>query len=154
MPRESTILNEAYTKYTLSRHEKMLPHQVGKATFKMTKNKERVILDKITKYLKWVGQLGVVVDSAAHYSQGSGRYIKSQTTVGTSDIIACINGKFVSIELKRIYATGKDRQSEEQKKFEQRVNNAGGDYIIVNDFMSFYEWYLKSTNQWVLLGWD
>ena len=62
---EAQILNSAHTNYCLIKYPHMLEHQVGKATFKATKNKETVILDKITKYLKWIGELGIVVDSAA-----------------------------------------------------------------------------------------
>ena len=139
--RESQILNEAYEKFMSKEHPLIPVHAIGKATFKVTKNKERVILDKITKFLNWSGHLGLVVDSAASYSQTAGRFIKSQTTAGCSDMIACIDGKFYAIELKRVYETGKDKQSDIQKKFENRVNIAGGSYVIVNNFMTFYKWY-------------
>jgi hypothetical protein len=139
--RESQILNESYAKWMAVQHPTMPVHAYGKASFKMTKNKETVILDKITKFLRWEGQLGVVVDSAGHYSKQAGMYIKSKTTIGCSDIIACINSHFYAIELKRIYDKGKDVQSEHQKKFEHRVGEALGVYVIVNDFMNFYEWY-------------
>ena len=140
--KESTILNNAYLNYRLKKNPQMKPHQVGRASFKVTKNKERIIKDKICKYLKWIGQLGIVVDSSAHYNANADRYVKSETTTGTSDIIACIDGCFYGIELKRIYATGRDTQKDNQKEFERRVNESGGCYVIVNDFMSFYEWLL------------
>lgn len=141
---ESKILNGAYHKWMAKEHPTMPEHAFGKASFKMTKNKETVILDKIMKFLRWEGQLGVIVDSAAHYSKGVGMYVKSKTTVGCSDMIACINGHFYAIELKRVYAKGKDVQSEHQKKFEHRVGEALGVYVIVNDFLDFYNnFYLK-----------
>ena len=139
--RESQILNESYAKFMAKEHPTMPSYAYAKASFKMTKNKETVILDKIMKFLKWEGQLGVIVDSAAHYSKGVGMYVKSKTTVGCSDMIACLNGHFYAIELKRVYDKGKDRQSEHQKKFERRVGEALGVYVIVTDFMNFYEWY-------------
>ena len=138
--RESKILNEAYHKWMKINKPLIPEYAYGKASFKMSKNKETVILDKIVKYLNWIGELGIVVDSAAHYSKYVGMYVKSKTTVGCSDIIACIGGEFYAIELKRNYEMGKDRQSDMQKKFEDRVRNAKGRYIIVSDFMDFYNW--------------
>ena len=65
-------------------------------------------------------------------------------TKGTADIsatipiyAACKIGLSVKIEVK----IGKDRQSEDQKKYEKSIINAGGVYYIAKDFNSFYEWY-------------
>ena len=138
MARESTILNEAYHNYLREvKGSTVPPHALP--TFKLsTKNPERQIKQKIQKYLKWIGYECAIIDSAAHYSKDAGMYIKSETTVGTSDLIACIDGRYVAIEVKRIYDTGRDRQSEHQKKFQKRVEGAGGLYMIVSDFMNFY----------------
>ena len=63
----------------------------------------------------------------------------STSTKGSADISATIKGFSVKIEVKY----GKDRQSADQKKYEEAVKNAGGVYYIAKDFDSFYEWYLK-----------
>ena len=62
------------------------------------------------------------------------RYIKSQTSAGIPDIIACIDGRFISIEVK----IGKDIQSTAQKLQEQKIKSAKGIYYIAKDFDSFY----------------
>lgn len=67
----------------------------------------------------------------------AGKFVKSTMTKGTADISATIKGLSVKIEVK----IGKDRQSEEQKQYEQDIVNAGGYYFIAKDFTSFYEWY-------------
>lgn len=67
----------------------------------------------------------------------AGKFVKSTMTKGTADISATIKGLSVKIEVK----IGKDRQSEEQKRYEQDIINAGGYYFIAKDFTSFYEWY-------------
>ena len=67
----------------------------------------------------------------------AGKFVKSTMTKGTADISATIKGLSVKIEVK----IGKDRQSEEQKQYEQDIVNAGGYYFIAKDFNSFYEWY-------------
>ena len=73
---------------------------------------------------------------------GSGRYIKGSGTKGSADISAIINGKSVKIEVKY----GKDRQSDDQKKYQENIERAGGVYIIAKDFQSFYDWYINFIN--------
>jgi hypothetical protein len=68
---------------------------------------------------------------------GSSKYIPSTGVKGSSDIKATINGRMVAIEVK----FGKDRQSEAQKIYQQKVENAHGIYYIAKDFDSFIEWY-------------
>lgn len=65
------------------------------------------------------------------------RWTPGTTNKGTADIMAIIHGKPVSIEIK----IGADRQSDNQKKEEQRIKAAGGEYRICQDFTSFLTWY-------------
>ena len=46
---------------------------------------------------------------------------------GSADIIGTVKGKFVALEVK----TGTGRQKEDQKKFQEVVEDAGGFYSIV-----------------------
>lgn len=62
---------------------------------------------------------------------------KGNTTKGSADISAIIDGKSVKIEVK----IGHDRQSEAQKRYEQSVTSAGGYYYIAKNFDDFVEWY-------------
>ena len=143
MPKESTILNDAYHKWYRETKKSTVP-DYALPVFKLsTKNKERQIKQKIHQYCKWIGQKATIVDSSAHYNKATGIYIKSETTVGCADLIACINGKYYDIEVKRIYDNGRDRQSDLQKEFERTTIVAGGGYVIVNDFMSFYDFLQK-----------
>jgi hypothetical protein len=45
---------------------------------------------------------------------------------GTSDVLACINGKFYGIEVK----VDRDRQRPEQATFQAAVERAGGVYVL------------------------
>lgn len=45
---------------------------------------------------------------------------------GSSDVLACINGRFIGIEAK----VGDDRQRQKQKDFATAVRAAGGIYIL------------------------
>lgn len=75
---------------------------------------------------------------------GSVHYIGSGMRNGIADMMAVINGRAYDIELKRIYKKGKDRQSEDQKEEQQRMESAGGTYLIVSSFDDFYEWFQKN----------
>jgi hypothetical protein len=69
-------------------------------------------------------------------SVGKGTYTKTTGTKGSADISATINGRSVKIEIKI-----NDRQSEDQKRYQESIERAGGVYIIVKNFDEFILWY-------------
>jgi Holliday junction resolvase len=91
----------------------------------------------VIKYLELEGHYASRVQSQGQYSAKRGRWIKSTVKRGIGDIIACINGHFVMIEIK----TGKDRQSEWQKQTERQVIKAGGKYWIIKEIRQFVDQY-------------
>jgi hypothetical protein len=92
-----------------------------------------------------ISNTGRYVDNRKKYTDvlgntrtiGSVQWIKGTGENGTADISAIINGRSVKIEVK----VGRDRQSTEQKQYQQRIEKAGGIYVIAKDFQSFYLWY-------------
>lgn len=68
---------------------------------------------------------------------GDIKRIPSSGARGTSDIKAVINGRFVAIEVK----IGDDRQSDAQKAYQQKIEQANGLYLIAKDFESFVNKY-------------
>jgi hypothetical protein len=69
---------------------------------------------------------------------------KSTATKGSADISATIKGRSVKIEIKY----GKDRQSIEQKKYQEMIEHSGGFYLIVRTFDDLFNWYnefIKTT---------
>ena len=56
---------------------------------------------------------------------------------GISDLISCVWGRFVSIEVK----VNKDVQSDAQKEYQRQIENARGYYFIAKDFKSFLDWF-------------
>ena len=58
-------------------------------------------------------------------------------TSGVSDLILCVNGTTTFIEMKS--PTGKGRQTDEQKAFEQHITAHGFDYHIIDSFEDFQE---------------
>jgi hypothetical protein len=73
----------------------------------------------------------------AYTKQLPGKWTPGQGTKGTADISATINGKSVKIEVKY----GKDRQSDAQKQYQEKIESAKGIYYIARDFDTFVEWY-------------
>lgn len=69
----------------------------------------------------------------------NGKYIPGTTKNGTPDIIGCIKGKFVGIEIK----IGRDKQSEAQRKVEADIQRAKGLYIIVHNLDEWFNYYNK-----------
>jgi hypothetical protein len=68
---------------------------------------------------------------------------KSTATKGSADISATIQGRSVKIEVK----IGKDRQSQDQKVYQENIEKSGGQYWIVknfDDFMKKYDQFLES----------
>lgn len=69
---------------------------------------------------------------------GSVDRIKSSGKLGTSDIKATIQGRFVAIEIKN--AKTKDRMSPRQEKYKNQIIKSGGIYQVITDLESGVEW--------------
>lgn len=76
------------------------------------------------------------VQSQGQYNAHSGQWQHGTTRKGTADLHAVINGQHCSIEIK----WGKDRLSADQKKTAESVQAAGGVYIVVRDYDTFWNW--------------
>lgn len=66
-----------------------------------------------------------------------GKYIPGQSTPGSADISATIKGLSVKIEVKM-----KDKQSVDQKKYQNAIEQAGGKYWLVHNWNEFYMLYV------------
>jgi hypothetical protein len=74
---------------------------------------------------------------------GSMTWGKSTATKGSADISATIQGRSVKIEVK----IGADRQSEDQKVYQAKIEKSGGQYWIAknfDDFIKKYDDFLES----------
>lgn len=74
-------------------------------------------------------------------SIGSIKWLPTSGQKGTADISATIQGKAVKIEVK----IGKDRQSEDQRKYQADIERAGGLYWIVRSYDDFLSHYTRLT---------
>lgn len=94
--------------------------------------------ERISSGGRQVDNRKVVTDVIGRTRQiGSTKYIPGTSTNGTADISSVIYGASVKIEVK----IGKDKQSDDQIKYQQDIEKAGGIYIIAKDFDGFIEWY-------------
>lgn len=76
----------------------------------------------------WRNNTGCILS----FYKGKRRFIK-YGKVGSPDIIAVINGRFVGIEVKG----PKGVQSPEQKEFQKQLERAGGKYILASSWEDF-----------------
>ncbi|MCK5341854.1 MAG: hypothetical protein KAR20_00540 [Candidatus Heimdallarchaeota archaeon] len=107
---------------------------------------------RIEKFLNLSGWFATVVENQGtfipakieknvigQYKQiGKDRFNYSPNLEGQADIRSTIKGRAVEWELKRKYKRGHDQQSAKQKRFQAKVERAGGIYIIVESFEDFY----------------
>lgn len=81
---------------------------------------------KAIQELKYLGSRPCVVPIYTGIAEHGGK--KYQVgRLGASDLVVCFAGRFAALELK----AGADRQSDRQKKFEMRIQQAGGVYVLV-----------------------
>jgi len=100
------------------------------------------MVDNRKKYVDVLGQVKTI---------GSTKWIKSTTMNGTADVSATIgvqiNGKFVGISAKWEVKM-RDKQSEVQKSYESKVNEAGGHYFLVHNIEEFWQQYHELLEQY------
>lgn len=99
--------------------------------------------ERVSSEGRIIGKKELITDCVGRQKViGSVKRVYSNTTNGTADIAATICGRSVKIEVK----IGADQQSEAQRKYQETVEVAGGIYLIVKDFSSYFNW----LNQFVL----
>jgi Holliday junction resolvase len=101
---------------------------------KRKKTTTNSLTSQIVNYVELRGGYAMRINVGGFYREDVG-YIKSGSTVGVPDLIAVFEGLYVGIEIK----TGKDYQSEAQKRVQERTQQAKGVYLIARDFDSFKE---------------
>ncbi len=110
----------------------------------------------ITYYLTWTGHYANRISSAGRMGKTQERqaasgniltfnkFIPSTTKRGTADLHCIVNGKHVSIEIK----IGRDLMSLNQYAEKQRIEKAGGIYIVIHTIEEFFEWYNMNVEIW------
>ena len=96
----------------------------------------------IVRFIELKGyQAERISNTGRHIRNGSTyQWVYGTGTKGTADISATIKGRSCKIEVK----IGRDRQSEAQKDYQNKIESSGGIYFIAKDFTSFLEWFNKT----------
>lgn len=99
----------------------------------MPKNEFTPILtNAVIEHLTWMGCFLWRTNSTGVYDQSIGRFRKSHSIKGVSDILGVApNGQFLGIEIK----TGTDRLSEDQKRFRSLIESKKGIYWVVKNYV-------------------
>lgn len=90
------------------------------------KRTESMIQRAILDYLETVDNIYFFRAGSGAFQTAQGRYVKTGRP-GVPDIVACINGKFIGLEVK----TETGSQSKAQKEAEINIAKSGGKYFIV-----------------------
>jgi hypothetical protein len=91
----------------------------------------------IVKYISLCGGFASRLNNQGTYNLKLRKYIPSTSKKGLPDIIATYKGLSLHIEVK----TGRDKQSDFQKKIESEVIQAGGIYFLATNFTLFKNWF-------------
>lgn len=99
--------------------------------------RESDLLRTVRDYLELHGIFHIRVNVGAkveHNGMGQKRFIRFGRR-GCADILCCVGGRFVALELK----TERGQQSEYQKEFEAEVRAAGGCYLLIRSLDDLME---------------
>ena len=122
-------------------HPTLDPRFIAPRTFR--DDTANSLTDCIVKYITLCGGFASRISNQGTYIQKLGKYIPSTSRKGLADVMATFRGLSLHIEVK----AGKDVQSDEQKKIESEVRQAGGYYFLAKDFESFYKWLNAFENE-------
>lgn len=135
---------ERYPQVAMHKGAIVKPHYKVKTANGLT----QAVIDTIN-YCGWqaerINTMGRVIDTREQsyngYMVGEVKYIPTNGTKGSADISATIQGRSVKIEIK----IGKDRQSDDQRKYQQSIEKAGGIYVIIKTYEEFALWYKQQN---------
>ncbi len=116
--------------------EKLFPEKYKPKSKAKKQSPTNALQGAIIKYLDLHGACVMRINTQGTYKQELGRFIKSGSTKGVSDILATYNGKSLAIEVKQ----GKDKLSPEQIEFRDKHVKAGGYYLECRSLDSFLVW--------------
>ena len=108
-------------------------NQVKKKSGSGANELTRAVMSYIT--VKFRNAYVVRINTQGQWDAKKKLWRKSHTRLGTSDLHACINGRFLSIEIK----AKNDKMRTEQWLTKADVERAGGLYIIVTNMDEFID---------------
>lgn len=118
------------------KHPAVPPHALPKSRHTGSGNANR-ITDAVMDYIGYMGGHASRINTQGQWDEKLGKWRKSGSTGGVSDVLACFRGRSVAVEVK----AGKDALREGQVVWRDRHIAAGGLYFVARDFTSFFNWF-------------
>jgi hypothetical protein len=116
--------------------EKLFPSQYKPKSKAKKQSPTNALQSAIIKYLNFQGANVMRINTQGTYNEKLGKFIKSGSTKGVSDILATYKGRSLAIEVKQ----GKDKLSPEQIEFRDKHIKAGGFYLECRSLDIFLQW--------------
>jgi|GEM_PF-369443 len=147
LPHNLKALGELKAHYLKAKYPTVPSHAIRKGkpyTDKTANGLTRCIIDCINLcggFAERISNTGRTLDNSFTYMDAIGRtktigsvkWIPGTGTNGTADVSAIIAGRSIKIEVK----VGKDKLSEAQKKYEERIKASGGFYFVAHSYETF-----------------
>ncbi|WP_020605221.1 VRR-NUC domain-containing protein [Spirosoma spitsbergense] len=109
----------------------------SRSTSKPRNETANALTRRIVQYVRANGGWASRINSTGTYRADLKKFVNSQQVSGLPDVLACINGQFVGIEVK----VGKDRLSEMQKQTHADLTDAGAIIYVAHSFDEFTAWF-------------
>ncbi|GAB2595896.1 VRR-NUC domain-containing protein [Spirosoma areae] len=95
----------------------------------------------VLEWLKLNSHFCARINTGGIYDEKLRRYRPSGATLGVPDVIGCIRGLFIGIEIK----VGSEKLSAEQKDVARQIESSPGYFVEVRSFEQLYSWYENLT---------
>ena len=92
---------------------------------------------RIVQHVRANGGFATRLNSTGTYRADLKKFVQSQQVSGMPDVLACVNGQFIGVEVK----AGKDRLSDAQKQTIAALEKAGASVYVARDFEQFTAWF-------------
>ncbi len=122
--------------YRSANYPTVPPHAIPKSVFSDKSANE--LTRCIVRWFQINGHFSTRLQSVGTFRNDIKMFVKSQQRKGLPDVLACVDGRLVAVEIKY----GKDVLSTDQKEAIAELKAAGALVFVAVDFQSFYDWYL------------
>ena len=124
---------------------RQLQHFIGEQTARkprQPRNTPKVesansITRRIVKEIRANGGFATRLNSTGMYRADLKKFVSSQQVLGMPDVLACLNGQFLGVEIK----VGRDTLSNAQKQTHTALIDAGATIYVAHSFEGFNAWF-------------
>ena len=115
----------------------------GKPIKRKKQSPANALTDAVMQYMKLLGCAVARINTTGIYDEAKGRYRTSGATKGVEDVTCTmpvfVQGHKIGVTVAVEVKIGRDKMSEDQEKRKDRLEKAGGHYIVAKTFDQFKE---------------